>query len=83
MIGLDVALVRWSVVCRTWQETAAGHQPDLGAFLAGWYMSQLTSEMPRLKSSFRDSFRAGWHEAETMTAIAAREAFDGAEEVSR
>lgn len=63
-LPLDLGLIRWFVVCRRWQEMSAGHQPDLGAFLAGWLCRQITEEMPNVEV-FRDSFSAGWREADT------------------
>lgn len=60
---LDLALIRWSVACRTWQESSAGSQPHLGAFLAGWFLRVTHSSLPTTEGIFRDSLRVGWHEA--------------------
>lgn len=67
---LDVALIRWSVRCRSWQELAAGHQPDLGAFLAGWFSRDAGIPLTVAdRITMRDSFRCGWQECDDMIAI--------------
>lgn len=64
-LSLDLGLIRWSVVCRRWQESSWGHQPDLGAFLSGWFAFQIFGAKPEA-DILRDSYSAGWHEAETI-----------------
>lgn len=73
-MSLDLALVRWSVVCGLW-ETRAGNRPDLGAFLAGWFLRRQSENLPENWRFFgqRDSFLAGWSESETFLALEARE----------
>lgn len=69
VLPLDLALVRWSVVCTSWGELSAGHAPLLTAFLAGWGCRCIGASMPEDLGTFRDSFRVGWREADTMIAI--------------
>lgn len=71
--SLDMALVRWSVVCCSWRELG-GDFPDVGAFLAGWFLRVLGAEMPPKEKLGRcpDSFRVGWREADTQIVIASR-----------
>jgi hypothetical protein len=71
--SLDMALVRWSVVCGSWRELG-GDFPDVGAFLAGWFLRVLGAEMPPREKLGRcpDSFRVGWREADTQIVIASR-----------
>ena len=69
VLPFDLALVRWSVVCRSWGELSAGHAPLLTAFLAGWGCRCIGASMPENLGTFRDSFRVGWREADTMIAI--------------
>lgn len=67
--SLDLALIRWSVVCRSWNELAAGNDPHLGAFLAGWFSRVIDAPYPKEMFGFRDSFRSGWKEADDQIAI--------------
>lgn len=73
MTTLDQALLRWSAVCREWQETSTGNQPRLGAFLAGWYMRETAGDVMVSDLDFPDSYHAGWNEADTTIKIAERE----------
>lgn len=66
-IGIDAALLRWSFIVRTWHEASVGHQPELGPFLAGWFLRQISdAEQAPEVDGFRDSFRAGWEESEML-----------------
>lgn len=69
VLPLELALVRWSVVCQSWQSMSAGHSPLLTAFLAGWGCRCIGIEIPSQYHEFRDSFRAGWREADTEISI--------------
>lgn len=73
--SLDMAMIRWSVVCRRWHEMSSGHAPELGAFLAGWFMRGSNAPMPDRANlgDFPDSFRAGWSEADTQIVILSRQ----------
>ncbi|GAA5124615.1 hypothetical protein JIN84_12905 [Luteolibacter yonseiensis] len=71
-LTLELALIRWSVMCKTWGELAAGHAPHLPAFLAGWMCRQIGASMPAELGQFRDSFRVGWREADQQIEIASR-----------
>ena len=69
VLPLDLAFIRWSVVCTSWGELSAGNAPLLTAFLAGWSCRCIGSSQPQALGIFRDSFRVGWREADTMIAI--------------
>ena len=72
LLSIDLALIRWSVRCRTWQElSAGGSQPELGPFLAGWFCrcSGIGLSLIVADHAFRDSFRIGWREADDCIAI--------------
>lgn len=69
MLPLDLALIRWSVKCEAWGELAAGNAPLLGAFLAGWYCRSICASKPVQPGQYRDSFQAGWGEADAQIAI--------------
>lgn len=71
---LDLALIRWSVAHRQWHELA-NDMPNLGAFLAGWFMRDMGAEMPEREKlgTFCDSFRKGWKECDDMIVILDRE----------
>lgn len=71
---LDLALIRWSVVCRQWHDFG-GDAPMIGPFLAGWFMRDMKADMPEQLSlgTFRDSFRKGWGECDTQLAILAQQ----------
>jgi hypothetical protein len=58
-------------MCRAWHELAAGAEPLLGAFLAGWYWRDMGNQLPGAEQigQFTDSFRVGWREADTHIAI--------------
>lgn len=68
LLPLDLAMIRWSVRCRTWQEMSAGSQPELGPFLAGWFCRCIGAGLV-VDGHFRDSFRIGWKEADDHIAI--------------
>lgn len=73
--SLDLALIRWSVVCRTWHDLSSGNAPQLGAFLAGWYWRDMGNPMPQRTDlgTFCDSFRVGWREADAQIIIMKRQ----------
>jgi hypothetical protein len=73
MLPLDLALIRWSVVCEKWEQLANGSAPNLGAFLAGWYMRCVGLPQPEQHHILRDSLRAGWAHANDQIAIKIRE----------
>ena len=65
---INTALIRWSVVCRRWNDLSSGHAPILGAFLSGWFWRDMGNPMPSDCGVFQDSFRIGYKEAdETIT----------------
>ena len=68
VLPFELALTRWSLVCIIWRDLASDH-PNLTAFLAGWGCRCIGAAMPETIESFRDSFRVGWREADTMIAI--------------
>ena len=70
---LDEALTRWSVVCRTWQDMAAGHQPHLGSFLAGWFARDAGCSIDATRARLQDSVRAGWRECDETIAVKVRQ----------
>lgn len=70
---LDLALIRWSVVCKEWGELSSGFYPNLGAFLSGWFWKDMGNELPKELGEFRDSFRKGYQESEFMLEILNRE----------
>jgi len=64
-MNLGVCLHRWGVVFKKWTEIG-GVPPQLGPFIAGWYMKQMGCREPEdIGNRYRDSFRAGYHERET------------------
>lgn len=71
-LPMDLALIRWSVVCRSWYNMAYD-APDLGAFLAGWYCRCSGVSRPADEGMFRNSFRRGWREADQEIEIKSRE----------
>lgn len=68
ILPLETALIRWSVVHIKWNELA-NDIPCLTAFLAGWCCRSIGASMPEEIGGFRDSFRVGWREADTMINI--------------
>lgn len=72
LLPMELALTRWSVVCRKWHEGASGSAPVLPAFLAGWFCRCIGASEPVQLGEFPDSFRAGWREADDHIAIASR-----------
>jgi hypothetical protein len=71
VLPLELALIRWSVVHRSWHEIG-GNCPLLSAFLAGWCCRTIGASMPVDIGQFRDSFRCGWKEADDQITIASR-----------
>lgn len=69
MPSFELALIRWSVVCQSWQSLSAGHIPQLTAFLAGWGCRCLGIPIPTEYHELRDSFRVGWREADSEISI--------------
>jgi len=78
---LELAIIRYAVVCERWQQLGQGHTPYLNAFLAGWLMRTIV-EPNDYSGPFKDSFRAGYDEADTQLEIQSRIAYhDGHQEV--
>lgn len=71
-MGLELALIRWSVVHRSWYEIGAG-MPSLEGFLAGWFCRVCEANPPVIVNLYRDSFNCGWREASDQLAIMERE----------
>ncbi len=69
---LDLALIRWAVVCRRWHELSSGSAPVLGAFLAGWFLRDAGAQLPTDCGSARDSLRIGYAEADSQIVILQR-----------
>lgn len=74
--NLELAFVRWSVVCQRWEELAAGHRPYLSAFLAGWMCRVCDTSLPEYLGQFKDSFLAGHKEACDLIEIQERNHVD-------
>jgi hypothetical protein len=72
-LSLDLGLTRWSVMCQSWSELAAGHVPQLGPFLAGWFLRSMGAPMPTELGQAKDSFRVGWREADVQIEIQSRQ----------
>lgn len=70
---LDLALTRWSVMCIAWHDQSAGHHPQLGAFLAGWFRRDMGMPLDEPPNWCRDSYRVGYREADNMIKIQQRE----------
>ena len=70
-LPLDLALTRWSVVHGSWN-ALGGPMPVLSAFLAGWCLRCIGAEQPKDVGILRQSFLAGWHEADNQISIMAR-----------
>lgn len=68
---LHLALLRWSSTC-----VSTGSRPELGPFLAGWYLRRMGCESLPTVSTFRDSMRAGWSESGIFLVIEEREGGD-------
>jgi hypothetical protein len=67
---LELALTRWSVVCRQWNELSSGYAPYLPAFLCGWTSRQIGLETPDVsRNGYASSFRIGWKEADEQIEI--------------
>ena len=73
VLPLDLALIRWAVVCQSWAELASGSAPLLSAFLAGWCCRCIGASQPSDLGQFRDSFRVGWREAGQQVEMEARQ----------
>lgn len=67
---LSLAIGEWEAAGKRWRETG-GLPPDLAAFLCGWFAFDLYDDRPPDPDRMRDSWRAGWFEAEAMAAIEA------------
>lgn len=67
---LDIALIRWSVVCEKWRELS-NDIPILGVFLAGWFWRDMGNALLDAQTigQFKDSFRVGWRECDTQIQI--------------
>ena len=72
-LGMELAMRRYAVVAQFWATLASGNPPIPSAFLAGWYCCVIGMPMPHVRDEFRDSFRAGYREAEDTIAIAERQ----------
>ena len=72
-VNLELAIIRYSVVCCRWQSLAAGFQPELNAFLAGWCCRVIGADKPENCGMLKESFNAGWEEARAHIVIAERE----------
>ena len=66
---LTLAIIRYSVVCQRWAELSAGFNPNLEAFLAGWFCRVIGSEKPNDCGRLKGSFDAGWKEAHSAVVI--------------
>jgi hypothetical protein len=71
---LELAIIRYAVVCERWQKLTPGHTPYLNAFLAGWLMRTI-DEPNDYSGTGKDSFRAGWTEADMQLEIQSRHAY--------
>ncbi len=71
-LTLDLALIRWSVKVNAWNELASHSGPELGPFLAGWFCRSIGA-IPADTHEFKDSFRAGWNEADSQIVILSRD----------
>ena len=74
MVTIELALIRFAVVAKRWEGHGGGMFPDLNAFLAGWCLRAVNAPRPVDVGRLRDSFWAGWREADESIAIAEREA---------
>lgn len=72
VLPLELAFIRWSVVHRRWHEMASD-MPLLQAFLAGWCCRCIGTTPPATIGTFRESFLAGWREADDQVIIASRQ----------
>ena len=66
---LTLAIIRYSVVCQRWNVLSAGFNPSLESFLAGWFCRVIGSEKPNDCGRLKDSFNAGWDEADSAVVI--------------
>ena len=73
VLPLDLAMIRWSVVCQSWNELAAGNAPILSVFLTGWGWRAMDLDLPKDLGRFRDSFRVGYREADAQVTINLRQ----------
>lgn len=74
ILPLDLAVIRYSVVCEKWGNLSNSAAPHFGAFLAGWYMRCVGLPPPMQYHISRESLRAGWAQANEQVAINVREA---------
>lgn len=72
-LTLDLALIRWSVMCESWGELSSGSAPQLGSFLAGWFTRAMGATKPEKLGQLRDSYMVGWREADSCVNIKRRE----------
>lgn len=68
---IELALIRWAVVCLSWNEIG-GTFPSFTGFMAGWCSRICECPEPAFVGKYRDSFRRGWAEADGQIAIANR-----------
>lgn len=68
ILPFELALIRWSVVCISWNELSS-HTPLITPFLTGWGWRCMGLEMPKELGTFQDSFRVGYREADSMISI--------------
>ncbi len=72
ILPLELAMIRWSVVHRKWHDLA-NDMPEIQAFLAGWCCRCIGTSEPEELGQFKESFRAGWKEADDQIVIATRQ----------
>lgn len=72
MLPLDLALIRWSVVCERWSKLSSRSAPTLGSFLGGFYSRCVGIPLPAHDHILRDSLATGWRQADEQTVIHAR-----------
>lgn len=75
LLTLDLALIRWAVVCGDRERAVGGSSPSLGPFLAGWFLRDMGATCPERDALgvYVASFRAGWKEADSAIRIRMRE----------
>lgn len=70
-LPLELALIRWAVVCERWHHIANGF-PSLQGFLCGWFCRACGSKPPVEVTLYRDSFNVGWKQAHDQVVIESR-----------
>lgn len=73
VLTLDLAIIRYAVVCERWQKLSTGMVPVFGAFVCGWFGRDMGQSVDVGAGTFRDSWRAGWAEADSAKQIAMRD----------